>query len=179
MLVSTAGGWALGLRLRSAAVTALAIVGGLLCLAGIWTYQRRTWPPILLPGLSFTVGLSVTRLVGVGDGSSLWPTALLTAAVMTASALAGRWHHRSLRLIYGPIWVGAWVVALAAVGLQLAGAPLGWGSFVAKVIVAVFVLLSSAWFARLGEPPHPLAALDLYLMGITLFLSMTLLRLPG
>lgn len=179
MLAGTAGGWALGLRFRGAAVTALAIVGGLLCLAGVWTYQRRTWSPILLLGLSFTIGLFVTRLTAVGDGSSAWPKLLITAAVMTASALAGRWLSRALRPVFGVTWVGAWVVVLAALGLQVAGAPSGWVQSCAKAIVAVFVFLSSAWFARLGEPPHPLAALDLYLIGTTLFLSMTLLRVTG
>ncbi|HSB90232.1 MAG TPA: hypothetical protein VLD63_09435 [Anaerolineales bacterium] len=179
MLASTAGGWALGMRLRGAAVTALAIAGGLLCLAGVWTYQRREWAPGLLLGLSAAVGLLVARLNGLGDASSAWVPALAAMIAMTAGALTGRSLRRFLRGVYGPVWVAAWLVILAAVGLQLAGAPMAWTVFTAKAVLAIFFLLSAAWFARLEGETQALAALDLYLIGITLFLSLTVLRVTG
>ncbi len=81
--------------------------------------------------------------------------------------------------MYPAIWAAAWIVVLGTIATQLVGALEVWRVTAAAAVVVVFLCLAAAWFARLEREPPPLAALDLYLIGLNLFLAAAVLLGPA
>jgi hypothetical protein len=88
----------------------------------------------------------------------------------------GRSLRGLFRWTYTPFWIAAWLVVIGTAALQFARFPLEWILLAARVVVVVFLALAAAWFARLEAYPPPLAALDLYLIGLNLFLAVAVFR---
>jgi FtsH-binding integral membrane protein len=179
MAITMAVGLLIGRSVRGPAIAALAVVGGVLCLVGGWTFRSSSWTPVLLVGLSFSVGLMAVRLAALADPSLwLWP-ALAAMVGIAAAALVGRAGRRLLHGLYPLVWVAAWIVVLGTIAAQLVGHLEAWLLVGAEAVIVVFLSLAAAWFARLEREPPPLAALDLYLIGLNLFLAAAVLRGGG
>ena len=179
MTLATALGLLLGRSVTGPAVIALAVAGGLLCLLGAWTFRNTPWATALLIGLSLPVGLLAARLpIGAKPATWLGP-AIAAGAGITAGAAVGRALQRFLGGLYSAIWLAAWIVVLATVAVQLVGTPGEWLETAAGAVLLVFLALAAAWFARLEPDPPPLAALDLYLIGLNLFLAASVLIGPA
>jgi len=176
MALGTAVGLVVGRSARGPEAVVLAVAGGLLCLLGAWTFRQSVWAPLLLVGLSIAVGLLATRL-GVLAEPAAW---LFPAVVAFGGILAGAALGRSLRSlfrgVYAPIWIAAWLVVIGTGALQLAGSPVEWVLLAAAAVMVVFLALAAAWFARIAKDPPPLAALDLYLIGLNIFLAAGVLQ---
>jgi hypothetical protein len=54
--------------------------------------------------------------------------------------------------------------------------PGSWTVPLAMMTLLVFSALSAAWFARLPPDPPPVSAMDLYLLGLNLFLTIGILQ---
>ena len=176
MALGTAVGLLVGRSARGPEVAALAVAGGLLCLVGAWTFRQSVWAPLLLVGLSLAVGLLATRLGVLAEPAAWLLPALVAFAGILAGAVLGRSVRNLFQWTYTPIWIAAWLVVIGTAALQLARFPLEWILLAAGVVVLVFLALATAWFARLEADPPPLAALDLYLIGLNLFLAAAVLR---
>jgi CHASE2 domain-containing sensor protein len=127
-------------------------------------------------GLSLAVGLLATRLGVLAEPAAWLLPALVAFAGILAGAVLGRSVRNLFQWTYTPIWIAAWLVVIGTAALQLARFPLEWILLAAGVVVLVFLALATAWFARLEADPPPLAALDLYLIGLNLFLAAAVLR---
>jgi hypothetical protein len=103
---------------------------------------------------------------------------VVSCAGLTGGALVGRILIRGFQKAYHPMWIVAWLAVLAAAALSLTGSRIEWAPIAAKVLLAIFLALAAAWFARLGQEPSPTAALDLYLIGLNLFLAASVLLSP-
>jgi FtsH-binding integral membrane protein len=90
--------------------------------------------------------------------------------------MVGRSLRGLFRWTYTPFWIAAWLVVIGTAALQFARFPLEWILLAAWAVVAVFLVLTAAWFARLEADSPPLAALDLYLIGLNFFLAVAVLR---
>jgi hypothetical protein len=177
MATGTAAGFLVGRR-EGAGTAVPAVVVALLCLVGAWTFRTERWAPVVLVGFSASAGVLVARLPALADPSAVrWPM-VVSCAGLTGGALVGRILIRGLQKAYLPMWIVAWLVVLAAAALSLTGSPIEWAPIAAKVLLAIFLALAAAWFARLGQEPSPTAALDLYLIGLNLFLAASVLLSP-
>jgi hypothetical protein len=176
MALGTAVGLALGRAARGPEAVALAVAGGLLCLLGAWTFRQSAWAPLLLVGLSLSVGLLAIRLRALAEPAAWLTPAMVAFAGIVAGAMVGRSLRGLFRWTYTPFWIAAWLVVIGTAALQFARFPLEWILLAAWVVVVVFLALATAWFARLEADPPPLAALDLYLIGLNLFLAVAVLR---
>ena len=176
MALGTAVGLVVGRSARGPEAVVLAVAGGLLCLLGAWTFRQSVWDPLLLVGLSLAVGLLATRLGVLAEPAAwLFPTVVAFGGILTG-AVVGRSLRSLFRWTYMPIWIAAWLVVIGTAALQLARFPLEWILLAAWVVVVVFLALAAAWFARREADPPPLAALDLYLIGLNLFLAVAVLK---
>jgi hypothetical protein len=176
MALGTAVGLLVGRSARGPEAVALAVAGGLLCLLGAWTFRQSVWAPLLLGGLSLSVGLLATRLGALAEPAA-WPLPAVAAfGGILAGAVVGRSLRSLFRWTYTPIWIAAWLVVIGTAALQLARFSLEWILLAAWVVVVAFLALAASWFARLEADPPPLAALDLYLIGLNLFLAAAVLR---
>jgi hypothetical protein len=176
MVLGTAVGLLAGRAAHGPEVVALAVAAGLLCLLGAWTFRQSVWAPLLLVGLSLSVGWLATRLGMLAEPAAWLQPAAGAFGGILAGAVVGRSLRSLFRWTYTPIWIAAWLVVIGTAALQLARFPLEWILLAAWVVVLVFLALAAAWFARLETDPPPLAALDLYLIGLNLFLAAAVLK---
>ena len=173
----SAVGTAIGLQAGSIemgpASTAVALVVGLACFFAARTFRDSAgWMAAFLLGLSLAAGVVLTRL-GWDDGLA---PAVAAAATLLMAAAVGRAMRRWLSVLYTPLWFAAWLLVIGLIGLWVAGGPGAWTVPLAVITGLVFSGLTAAWFARLPPDPKPVAAMDLYLLGLNLFLVFGLLE---
>ena len=142
---------------------------------GAWTFRASPWATALLIGLSFWVGLWAVHLPALAEPSAWLGPALAASAGVTVGGIVGRALRNVLHGMYPAIWAAAWIVVVGTVAAQLVGSPSEWLAAAAAAVALIFLALAAAWFARLEAEPHPLASLDLYLIGLNLFLAAALL----
>ena len=65
---------------------------------------------------------------------------------------------------------------LGTVAAHLVGSHSEWLVAAAVAAALIFLALAAAWFPRREADPPPLAALDLYLIGLNLFLAAAVLK---
>ena len=176
MALGTGVGLLLSRSARGPEVAALAVAGGLLCRLGAWTFRQSTWAPLILVGLSLSVGWLAIRLRALSELAAWLLPAVMAFAGILVGAVVGRGLRSLFRGAYSPIWIAAWLVVIGMGALQLAGSSVEWVLRAAAAVMVVFLALAAAWFARLEADPPPLAALDLYLIGLNLFLAAAVLR---
>jgi hypothetical protein len=169
-------GTAAGLRAASFATApasiALALAIGLACFIAARTFRANAgWMALFIVGLSLAAGVVLARLGWVGGPAP----AVGAAGILVLMGILSRALPKWLRLLYAPFWIAAWVLVLGSIGLWLAGGVSAWTVPLALLIALVFAGLSAAWFARLPPEPLPVAAIDLYLIGLNLFLSLGVL----
>jgi FtsH-binding integral membrane protein len=171
MALGTAVGFLVGRSARGPEVAVLAVAGGLLCLLAAWTFRQSAWAPLLLVGLSLSVGLLATRLGVLAEPAAWLLPAVAACAGIAVGAAVGQALRRFLGRLYPAIWAAAWIVVLATVAVQLVGPAGEWLVVAAVGVILVFLALAAAWFARLTADPPSLASLDLYLIALNLFLA--------
>jgi hypothetical protein len=81
-----------------------------------------------------------------------------------------------LYLVPIPLWIAAWLLIAMMIASMVAGFWPEYGRLAGAVFLFLFTALLAAWFARLDSDPPPLAAMDLYLLGLSLFLAAALVR---
>ena len=172
----TVGGLAFGRAVSGPAAIALAAAGALLAYAGALTFRRSEgWMAVCVLGLSLAAGVLAARLSALALPPGWVPAAIAFVAIV-AAALLGRSLRRLLRPLYTPLWIAAWLLVALTIGAMVAGFWPDFGRFAATAILLLFTALLAAWFARLESDPPPLAAMDLYLLGLSLFLAAAYLQ---
>lgn len=168
-----------GLGLRSTPVfetpawPAVSLAVSLACFIAARTFRDRAgWMAGFILGLSLAAGFF---LGSVGWRAS--PASAVAAIVtLILAAVAGQILRGFFSALYTPLWVAAWVLLIGLIGMWLVAGAGEWTVPVAIVAGLVFAALSAAWFARLPPDPQPVSAMDLYLLGLNLFLTISLLQ---
>ena len=170
-------GTAIGLRQGSSeagvAAMALALAVGLACFIAARTFRdRAAWMAGFLFGLSLAAGF----LLGCLGWRASPASAIAAIVTLIVGAVAGRNLRRFLLVLYTPLWVAAWLLILGLIGAWMVDGDAGWTGPLAIVAGIVLAALSAAWFARLPPDPQPVSAMDLYLLGLNLFLVIGVLQ---
>ena len=170
-------GLALGRAVSGPAVTAFAAAGALLAYAGALTFRRsQGWMAVCVLGLSLAAGVLAAQLSALALQRGGAPAAALAMVAIVTAALLGRSLRRFLRPLYTPLWVAAWLLIALIIGSMVAGFWPNYGRLTGAAFLLLFTALLAAWFARLESDPPPMAAMDLYLLGLSLFLAAAILR---
>jgi len=173
----TVAGLALGRSLSGPAVIAFAAAGALLAYAGALTFRRsEEWMAVCVLGLSLAAGVLAAQLSALALLPGWAPAAAVAMVAIVTAALLGRSLRRFLRPLYTPLWIAAWLLIALMVGSMVAGPWPNYGRLAGTAFLLLFTGLLAAWFARLEWDPPPLAAMDLYLLGVSLFLAAAILR---
>ncbi len=172
----TVGGLALGRSVPGPPAIAFAAAGALLAYAGALTFRRSEgWTVVCVLGFSLAAGILAGRLSALSLPDRWAPTAAVALAAIITAALLGRSLRRLLRPLYGPLWIAAWLLIALMIGSMVAGFWPNYGRIAGTAFLLLFTALLAAWFARLEPDPPPLAAMDLYLLGLSIFLAASLL----
>jgi FtsH-binding integral membrane protein len=175
--LGTAAGMAVGQDDVGGEGLAIAIALGLVCYVAAHTFTRSPgWMAIFLAGLSLAVGVLVARLQWLDETQVRWWAAGSALAITGAAAGLGRALRRSLRPLYGPLWFAAWLLIAGMLSTLLLGVGGEWLRIEAAASLIVFAGLTASWFARFADDLPSHGAMDLYLVGLNLFLATAFLR---
>jgi FtsH-binding integral membrane protein len=175
--VGTGAGLAVGRGGIGGEGLAIAIALGWVCFVAAHTFTRSPgWMAIFLAGLSLAVGVLVARLPWLGETKIRWWAAGSALAIMAVAAGLGRALRRRLRPLYGPLWFAAWLLIAGMLVTLLLGVGGEWLRIEAATSLIVFAGLAAARFARFADELPLHGAMDLYLVGINLFLAAGFLR---
>jgi FtsH-binding integral membrane protein len=146
---------------------------GLGCFFAARTFRgRAAWMAVFIFGLSVAAGVVLAGLAIEGAQE----VAIAAAAVLLVAAVAGRGMPRWFGTLYAPLWFAAWLSVIGLIASWMALGPGTWTVPLAMITVLVFSGLAAAWFARLPPDPLPVSAMDLYLLGLNLFLTISILK---
>ena len=175
--VGTIAGVTAGRMYLGAEFLTIALTLGLASFAAAHTFRGSMgWMSVFVAGVSFAAGIVLSRLPSMADPVA---TRLAVAAAILSlglGAVAGRALVPALGRFYPPLWAAAWLMRALLVVAHLTGAAQAIALPLGGITFALFLGLAATWFARLPAEPRPALALDLYLLGLNLFLSAGVLQ---